>query len=236
MILTTSSSASPPDAEQTRTVRILLVDAHRIFRQALRTLLSADTELTVVGEAGRAAESLELIATLRPDVVITDLHLPDAAGADFIERIGARFPGTAVLVLTALRARGIAAAARRAGARGYLLKEEGREELWAALREVLAGRWYCSLINPTARRRGRRHDENSLSERAAYLTDRQRQVLRSLALGHTTREIARVLGVSTRAVHRQRERLRLTLQLDSTAALTRFALREGFIEEHSASC
>jgi DNA-binding NarL/FixJ family response regulator len=234
MTLTASSSADSPGTEQAGAVRILLVDAQRIFRQALRTLLSAQSELVVVGDAGRAGEALELIASLRPDVVITDLQLPDGGGGEFIERIGAAFPGVAVLVLTALRARGAAAAARKAGARGYLLKEQGSEELLQALGEVIAGRWYCVQPADAAPKRNRREAQDSLSHRAAYLSDRQRQVLRSLALGHSTREIARVLGVSVRAVHRQRERLRLTLQLNSTAALTRFAVSEGFVEEHPA--
>lgn len=234
MTLTASSSADSPGADPTPAVRILLVDAQRIFRQALRTLLAMHNDLAVVGEAGSAGEALELIASLRPDVVITDLQLPGGGGGEFIERIGAGCPGVTVLVLTALRARGAATAARRAGARGYLHKEEGREELAAALREVIAGRWYCSELTHAAPARNRRNEQGSLTQRAAYLTDRQRQVLRSLALGHSTREIARGLGVSVRAIHRHRERLRLTLQLNSTAALTRFALSEGFVEEHPA--
>src|SRR6266513_10166 len=124
------------------------------------------------------------------------------------------------------RARDVAAAVRKAGALGYLLKEHGREELMLALREVTAGRWYRSLI-PEAGARAAARDDRYRNDRAAYLTERQRQVLRSVALGYRTREIAQMLGVSVRAVHRQRERLRLALHLNSTAELTRFAVREG---------
>jgi DNA-binding NarL/FixJ family response regulator len=234
MSLTASPSAPPPATDEPRVYRILLVDAHRILRQALRVLLADDREFVVVGETGRAAEALELIRSLHPDVVVTDFELPDGGGSSLIERMRASCPGIAVLVLTALRARGSAAAARKAGARGFLHKDRGREELSAALREVTAGRWYCPEAPLAAPARGRRDLHRSSSDRASYLTERQRQVLRSLALGHSTREIARVLGVSVRAVHKQRERLRLTLQLDSTAALTRFAVREGLIAGHAA--
>jgi DNA-binding NarL/FixJ family response regulator len=116
---------------------------------------------------------------------------------------------------------------RKAGALGYLLKEHGREELLRALREVTAGRWYRSLAPEAGARAAARDD---LNNRAAYLTERQRQVLRSVALGYRTREIAQMLGVSVRAVHRQRERLRRALHLNSIAELTRFAVREGFTE------
>lgn len=235
MALTASRSAASPATDEPRTYRILLVDGHRIFRHALRVLLSEEREFAVVGEAGRAEEALELIGSLRPDVAVTDFDLPDGGGGNLIERMRANCPGIAVLVLTALRARGSAAAARKAGARGFLHKDRGRDELSAALREVIAGRWYCSEVPQGTPTRTRRAVRSSSSERATYLTERQRQVLRSLALGYTTREIAHALGVSVKAVHRQRERLRLTLHLNNTAALTRFALREGFVEEHSAS-
>src|SRR5436853_86456 len=102
-------------------------------------------------------------------------------------------------------------------------------QLLRALREVTAGRWYRS-ITPEACPRTAARDDRYLNNRAAYLTQRQRQVLRSVALGYRTREIAQMLGVSVRAVHRLRERLRLALRLNSTAELTRFAVRAGFTE------
>src|SRR5205807_633361 len=137
---------------------------------------------------------------------------PDGSGLEFIEQVRTLFPKVAILVLTAQRARGAAAAARRAGALGYVLKDQGRAELSSALREVAAGRWYCCNV-PAARAGARVEvDEGSSSTQATYLTERQRQVLRSVALGYSTREIAQMLGVSMKAVHKQRERLRIALQ------------------------
>ncbi len=196
-------------------------------------MLLMEAEFTVVGEAGQGAEALELIAGVRPDVVVTDLHLTDGSALPLIEQIHARFPRVAILVLTALRARDAAVTSRKAGALGYVLKDYGRSELLTALREVAAGRRYRSLA-PAAPGVRRQVAEPSSSARAAYLTERQRQVLRSVARGYRTREIAQMLGVSIKAVHKQREQLRITLQLDSTAALTRFAVREGLAEETPA--
>jgi DNA-binding NarL/FixJ family response regulator len=219
-----AKSATPP----AQVCRLVLIDGQQIFRHALRVLLDTEDGFTVVGEAGQRSEALELIANLQPDVVITDLHLTDGSGVQLIEDIRAHFPKVAILVLTAVRARDSAAAARKAGALGYLLKECGRSELRSALDAIVTGRRYRSR-SPTITTR-RRADLSAFGNRAAYLTERQRLILGSLARGQPTRQIAQTLGVSVRAVQKQRERLRITLQLDGTAALTRFALREGFAE------
>lgn len=234
MTLIASPSTGTPAADEHRAFRVVLLDGHCIFRQALRILLAAEKDFAVVGEAGRAAEALELIGSVQADMVLTDLHLPDGSGVQFIGQVRRCFPKVAILVLTAQRARGAAAAARKAGAQGYLLKDRGRAELSSALRAVAAGRWYCSDV-PAARTGARAEEGRGSSTQATYLTERQRQVLRSIALGHGTREIAQMLGVSMKAVHKQRERLRIALQLNSTAALTRFAVREGLVEESPAS-
>jgi two-component system NarL family response regulator len=224
------SIASPTremPATTVRATRILLVDGQQIFRHAVRMLFADDAAFDVVGECGAARAALELAGVLQPDVVITELQLSDTQSVDFIEQLRARQPSVAILVLTTLRARERVAAARRAGARGYLLKECGRAELLSAVRAVAAGRSYRSRAP-----RARAHPSGAqLGTQAAVLTERQRAVLRSLALGYRTREIAQMLGVSVRAIYRQRESLRNTLQLNSTAALTRFAVYEGIAED-----
>jgi DNA-binding NarL/FixJ family response regulator len=230
MTLIASPCTATAGSHKRRACRIVVVDSQRILRQALGVLLAAEDEFAVVGDAGQGPEALELIGALQPDVVITDLHLTDGSGVEIIEQIHARFPKVAILVLTALRAHNVVAAVRKAGALGYLLKDRGRGELLSALREVAAGRGYRSVV-PAAPGRARVDEVNHLSARAAYLTERQRQVLRGVALGYRAREIAQMLGVSVKAVHKQRERLRDALQLNSTAALTRFAMREGFAQD-----
>jgi DNA-binding NarL/FixJ family response regulator len=235
MTLIASPCTAASSSIQRRACRIVVVDSHRILRQALRILLAADNEFTVVGDAGQASEALELIGALQPDVVVTDLHLTEGSWVQTIEQVHVRFPKVAILVLTALRAHDVVAAVKRAGALGYLLKDRGRGELLTALRHVAAGRWYRSVASAGRAARARTDEASHLSGRAVYLTERQRQVLRGVALGYRAREIAQMLGVSVRAVHKQRERLRDALQLSSTAALTRFALREGITQESAAS-
>jgi DNA-binding NarL/FixJ family response regulator len=229
MTLTAAPGLATAGAEQQRVYRVLLIDPQRIFREALQLLFERQAEFAVLGGADQPCEALALIAALKPDIVVTELQLGASSSTRHIEEIRAHHPQTAVLVLTALRAHDVAARVRRAGALGYLLKDQDRSELWTALREVAAGRWYQGAARRAPRVRSRRGYDDS-SARAALLTERQRQVLRSVALGYRTREIAQMLGVSVKAVYRQRERLRHALQLDSTAALTRFAAREGLIE------
>lgn len=198
-------------------------------------LLEREGEFTVVGEAGDAAEAATLVDRLRPDAVITELHLSEGSALQFIADTHARFPQIAIVVLTAFRARDRVASARRAGARGYLVKSRGRSELVAALHMARAGRWYRAAQGTTRAARRPTRDDSHASTSAAYLTFRQQQVLQSLALGHPTRDIAQMLGVSVQAVHRLRERLLQALQLRGTAALTRFAVREGLVGVHVAT-
>jgi DNA-binding NarL/FixJ family response regulator len=233
MTLLTGPDRSAANAtECVAACRIVLVDGQQIFRQAVRALLCAEPGFVVVGEAGRLAEALEVVGTHSPDVVLSDLKLPDSPDMQLIPQLRARCPQAAFVVLTALQARDHVTAARKAGALGYLPKQRGRVELLTAIRKVLAGRRYRTGL-PRSARRGTVVSGRSAGG-AALLTERQRQVLRSLALGERAREIAATLGVSVRAVYKQRERLRDTLQLTSTAALTRFAVYEGFTEDGSA--
>lgn len=234
MTLTALPGITAVIAEEQRAYRVLLIDARCLFRQALRALLDAQPQFAVVGEADRGSEALRLAGLLNPDVVLTDLELADGNGVAFIEALRTQYPRLRILVLTAVRARGMAAAAKRAGAAGYLLKDCKRGELLTALREIGAGRWYCSAVStPAAATRGGASDH--LGAQGAYLTERQREVLRAVALGHSTREIARMLGVSQRAIHGHRERLRNKLQLSGTAALTRFAALHGLTPDTSTT-
>jgi DNA-binding NarL/FixJ family response regulator len=217
-----------------RVCRILVVDNHQLFREGLHALLAREREFVVVGDAREGNEALELIALHQPDVVITELHLGAGSSVRHLEEIRRRFPKVAILVLTEFRARDVAARVRRAGALGYLLKEQGISELLTALREVASGSCYRSNSRAVARGLAA-SEEGAQDARVVDLTERQRQVLRLVALGYRAREIAQMLGVSVKAVHKQCERIREVLQLDSTAALTRFAAREGVAQESDAS-
>jgi DNA-binding NarL/FixJ family response regulator len=231
MTLTEAPDSNSGSTELSRGRRVLLLDRQRIFREAVVLLFANQTEFTVVGDAGQESDALALIAALHPDVVVTELHLGDGSSVKDIEEIHARFPDVGILVLTTLRASDVAARVKKAGALGLLLKDQDHVELCVALREVAAGRRYLGGSRAVARTQQRkRAGVSQKSTGVALLTERQRQVLRSVALGYRTREIAQMLGVSVKAVYRQRERLRHALQLPNTATLTRFAAREGLIE------
>jgi two-component system response regulator NreC len=221
-------------AAKGRVCRILLVDNQQLFRDGLRALLARGREFVVVGDAREGNEALERIAVLQPDVVITELHLGAGSSVQHLEEIHQRFPKVAILVLTEFRAQDVAARVRRAGALGYVPKEQGLSELLGALREVASGRCHRSNSR-TATRALAESKESAAGVRAVDLTERQRQVLRWVALGYRPREIAQMLGVSVSAVYKHSERIREVLQLRSTAALTRFAARAGLAEESDAN-
>ncbi len=152
MTLTALPGITAVIAEEQRAYRVLLIDARCLFRQALRALLDAQPQFAVVGEADRGSEALRLAGLLNPDVVLTDLELADGNGVAFIEALRTQYPRLRILVLTAVRARGMAAAAKRAGAAGYLLKDCKRGELLAGPAREIARR-VAGIARRSRRRR-----------------------------------------------------------------------------------
>ena len=227
------STVREPQGEGTgdnRAWRVLVVDAHRLLREVVRVIVDATDAFEVVGEAVNAAQALQRIETLQPDLVITDLALPDSNGVKFIKAFLALRPQTVILVLTAIQDGERASVAMKAGARGYILKDAGRVELLTALREVAAGRRYlCKSLSASPRRA--RAEPGSGHETLRNLTDRQLELLRSVARGYRNKDIALRLGVSVKAVQHQRERLSNLLNLRGAAALTLYAARTGLLSE-----
>jgi DNA-binding NarL/FixJ family response regulator len=221
-----------PVAPSTAGIRILLVEDHAILREGLRALLEIEPDLAVVGDVASIDSALDAFERLQPDLVMTDLALAGHSGIDLIAELRRRRPGAHILVLTAHNTEEYIRAALNAGARGYVLKDSGRVDLLQAIRTVVGGGQYmCATVAAkvvsgfVSGREARRNDSPE-----ALVTGRERQVLTRIALGASNKLIARDLGLSVKTVEKHRANLMRKLTLHNAAAVTLFALRNGFID------
>jgi two-component system, NarL family, response regulator NreC len=209
-------------------IRVLIVDDHAVVRAGLRLLVDAEDDLEAVGEAGSAREAIFQARTLEPDVVLMDVVMPEQSGLDAVPQLLHEHPETNVLVLSMQDDPRYVREAFGVGAKGYVLKEAADAELVAAIREVARGGRYvhpelgARLVAAESEER-RRAEEDPLSER-------EREVLRLLALGHTNQEIAKQLYISVRTAETHRAHIMQKLRLSSRAELVRYALGEGLLE------
>ena len=214
----------------TRRPTLLLADDHALMTEGLRAMLEPDHEVVdVVRDGSHVAAAVEFH---RPDLVLLDLSLPGRSGLEIAVELRERFPGTRVLIVTMHAERIYADEALRAGASGYVLKLARAEELRHAIVEALAGRQYVTpLLTEHTEADAARMAPRGLPDAAGVdaLTERQREVLRLIAKGRTTQEIADALAVSPKAVEFHRVRIRKVLGLSSTAALVRYAVAEGLV-------
>lgn len=177
-------------------VRVFLVDDHEVVRRGVAEVLEDDAGITVVGEAGTVAEALARIPAVRPDVVVVDMRLPDGDGADVCTRLRPRVPGARFLVLTSYSYEDALAAAARAGASGYLLKQVRGAALVSAVRTVAAGgTLFPPGFSPDPAGRDRRG-----ADRLALLTEQERTVLRLIGEGLTNRQIGARMGLAEKTV------------------------------------
>ena len=211
-------------------VRILLADDHAIVREGIRLILESQPDLTVIGEAATGREAITLVATHNPDVVLMDLTMPDLGGMEATIAIKRDHPEVQVLVLTMHDSQEQFFRLLQVGASGYVLKGGGKSELLSAIRAVAQGGVY---LDPTlAKRLVRDHLRRiEAGEQPAQgkLTEREQEVLRLLARGHTSREIAETLFLSPNTVERHRANIMSKLGLHRRADLITYAIRKGLI-------
>lgn len=212
------------------TVRILLADDHKIFRQGLRTMLEEEADLSVVGDADSGRAALEQVAALHPDVVVMDVSLPDASGIEVTRRMVGDSPKTRVIALSMHVEHKFVAEMLKAGASGYLCKKCEAGELLNAIKVVHAGQTYISpdVCGDLIDQYVRAPSSESVSALGS-LTSREREILLLLVKGMSIKMIAAELSVSIKTVHVHRERLMEKLKVQSIAGLTKFAIREGLI-------
>ncbi|MDR5694786.1 MAG: response regulator transcription factor [Armatimonadota bacterium] len=212
-------------------IRLIIADDHAVLRAGLRLLLESQPDLQVVGEAGDGWETLQLAEQHKPDVILLDLSMPGPGGLEVIKEIKRRVPRAKVLVLTMHEDEGYLRSVLKAGGSGYVVKKAADTELLSAIRSVHRGGVY---IDPSLTRG---LVEEILEEEAPakklgeeVLSEREREVLVLLALGHTNQEIAEKLCLSVKTVETYRARIQEKLQLRSRAALVRYALERGLLK------
>jgi two-component system response regulator NreC len=213
-----TDSARPP------LVRIVLADDHSVMRSGLRMLLDAEPDFEVVAEAKDAQSAERYVRGHKPDVLILDLNMPGGSGLDAIPRLKIDVPDTKIVVLTMQRDPAFARQALGAGAVGYVLKDAADGELALAVRLAASGETY---LNPQL---GARLAAQPLHARPGDLSERELEVLRLVALGHTNPEIAGQLFVSVRTVEAHRSHIHQKLRLTSRSELVGFALEHRLIE------
>ena len=210
-------------------IRLLIVDDHQLVRSGLRRLLESEEDLAVEDEAGTAYDAVRLARLHKPDVILLDVVMPGGSGLDAIPEIRDAAPNARILTLSMQDDPSYVRQAFAAGASGYVLKEAADDELLAAVREVAEGGRY---VDPQLGARLAAADAAAAAEAADDpLTDREREVLRLLALGHTNQEIAQMLYLSVRTAETHRARIMQKLRLTTRAELVRYAIDHGLLAE-----
>ncbi|MFN3325099.1 MAG: response regulator [Bryobacteraceae bacterium] len=208
-------------------IRILLADDHGVVRQGFSLILSAQPDMEIVGEASHGREAVELAQSLRPDVVVMDVAMPELNGIEATRRIAASSPRSRVLALSMHKDSVYVREILRAGARGYLLKDSIDRDLLAAIRSVARGEGYISpAVSDAVLSDYRRHVTDPLD----LLSSREREVLQLIAEGKTNKEVASALNLSVYTVDAHRGRIMDKLNLHSVGELIRFAVRSGLVD------
>lgn len=212
--------------------RVILADDHAMLRQGIRKILEEVPGLEVCGEAADGFELLELLKRTVPDLVVLDVAMPRIRGIEAAREIRSLYPDVRVIILSMHRSKEYLYHALGAGARAYVLKEDSDRELLDAIEAVSRGEFYVSPqlsleaeeALSTLRRRG------GEAARAEVLTCREREVLKLVAEGKTNKEIAGLLRISVRTVHRHRENIAAKLQIHNVADLVRYSIRKGYVD------
>ena len=214
-------------------LRLVLVDDHAIMRDGLSELLGKEDDIEVVGAAGDGKAALEAVREFRPEVLVTDLSMPKTDGVRAIEMVKQRYPDTHIVVLTYHNDDSHVHAALEAGADAYVLKDNGREELLTAIRSVARGQSYLSpsvcrrVMSLFVQNAGPRNE----ADRASWeiLSPREREVLKLIAEGYKTKEIAKYLDLSAKTVEKHRANLMRKMNLHSIADVTTYAIDNGLL-------
>lgn len=207
-------------------IRLVLADDHPMIRAGFKTLLAQSDDFEVAGEAENGQELIRVVGAVNPDVTLVDVHMPGTNGLEALEKLHAQFPHIKFIVLTMHEEREYVQKALKAGADGYLLKNIEREELENAIHTVFKGGKYFSpeitavLADSVARP----------SSEVGEITPREKEVLTLVAAGHSTKQIADQLGISTRTVETHRINMLKKMEVSNSAELIRKAFETGLLK------
>ncbi len=212
--------------------RIVLADDHAMFRRGVKRIIQENAELEVVGEAADGLQLLEIIKHSPPDMVIADVSMPNLRGLEATREIKMAFPEVRVIILTMHKDKEYLYHALSAGAEGYLLKEDADIELFSAINAIRQGGTYISrLLAPQLtdifmeRQRGQEGQGKLPSE---LLTTREREIIKLIAEGKSSKEIASLLYISSRTVQHHRANIMRKLNFKKTADLVKYAIQKGY--------
>jgi len=214
------------------TLRIFLADDHVVLREGLRSLVNAQSDMMVVGEAGNGRAALQQVREIQPDVVIMDVSMPEMNGIQVTERLKRAYEKIMVLILTAHDDSGYLRQLLEVGASGYVLKKAAADDLIKAIRVVSAGGVYLDpslagkVVGGYLGRRG--FGSNPLGNE---VSEREAEVLRLVAWGYTNKEVAGYLRISVKTVETHKANLMQKLDLKSRVEIVRYALRQGWLRE-----
>lgn len=213
-------------------IRIVLVDDHAVLRAGLTALLNAEDDMEVVGEAGDGAASLRIVADRQPDVVLLDINMPNMSGLEALAELRKVAPRSRILVLTMHDDQTYLRQVLAQGGAGYVLKQAADNELLTAIRTVYHGGAFLhpahaqALLSTTT---SPAEPQAATDSALALLSERELEVLKLIALGHSNKEIAEMLYLSVKTVETYKTRIMEKLELTSRAALVRFALKQGLL-------
>jgi DNA-binding NarL/FixJ family response regulator len=208
-------------------IRLLLIDDHHLVRQGIRSLTERASDIEVVGESDGGEKAIDLVVSLKPDVVLLDISMPELNGLQILERFIAAAPQVRVVMLSMHSDDVVVQRALKLGARGYLLKSALSEELLIAIRAAYRNEVYLS---PSISRSILDGFVSALpASPVDLLTARERQVLQLIAEGNTNPEIAKLLSLSVKTVEKHRTSLMFKLDIHDVAGLVRFAVKQRIV-------
>jgi two-component system response regulator NreC len=210
-------------------IRLLLADDHRTVRESLRLMLEQQPDMEVVGEAGDGRQAMQAAEALHPDIVIMDIAMPETSGLVAARSMRQRFPSVKVVMLTRHGDDAYFQELLRAGVSGYILKQSASTELLQAIRAVAQGGEYLDSAL-TARVTGRFRNARR-AEHGRVISDREREVLRLIAWGHSNKEIAGKLELSVKTVEVHKANAMKKLGMRSRIDIVRFAVVQGWLQE-----